>query len=151
MRYTKKEIELSKEIAKYYNKKIQPGDWIYWKDNKHMEVTLVDDIWLKMRDGKLSVPSHSLDEPHIIENYFPLWTFKDAREWLRKRGWRLNRHYDGWSCEKRLIPKQPDIVALKFWSYKNDLLPEIKGQGKTDLEAILKVVLAVLKRERKSE
>jgi len=62
MKYTKEEIRLCKEIAKYYKKEIRPGDWIYWKDNEHREVTLVDDIWLKMRDGKLSVPGHSQEK-----------------------------------------------------------------------------------------
>jgi len=140
MRYTKKEIEICREIARYYQKPVRFGDWFIWSD----------------------IPPINTNSPNLIDSYqladdlnerkekdwFPLWTFEDAREWLFERGWRLNQHYDGWSCRGGRVPQKPDMVGLEFWSYENVLLPAFNGRGKTDLEAILKVVLAVLKEEK---
>jgi len=146
MRYNKKEIELCNEIAKYYRKPVKYGDWIYLNQEKR----LVDDVWLKVDSERLSMPNQYSYEPIIIENYFPLWTWEGAREWLREKGYLIY-----------VMAEHPDFIYLSFKiphhiekdyegkkHYRFKRSSEIVTKGKTDLEAILKIVLAVLKEEK---
>jgi len=128
---SKKEIELCREIARYHKKEINKGDY-----------------FISGLSGEVLLNTGMLVDTEYKKPDVPIWTWEDAREWLIERGWRLNQHYDGWSCRGGRVPQKPDMVGLEFWSYENVLLPAFNGRGKTDLETILKVVLAVLKREK---
>lgn len=136
MKFTSEEIALCREIGKYYRKPMNPGDWFYFE--KYNRIEFVDDIFFKNREIplkgiQLSTPTQYPSYPEPID-YFPIWTWQDAREWLtRKRYWfRLDYHPD---CN----PK------YKLQLFKNTLNSIYEEGGKTDLEAILKVILAILK------
>jgi hypothetical protein len=121
MSFTKEQIDLCKEIVKYYRKPIyRGGSYIYsiWK-NPELFVSVGD------------LPN----EYQIAEAIIPLWTWKDAREWLKEKRQFLIGHHDTASGEI-------EIHFGKSW------VSEYAGIGKTDLEAILKVVLEILKEEK---
>lgn len=117
MRYSKEEIRLCKEIYRYYKRPSEYRNPFYLSE----------------------------DDEQII----PLWTWRGARSWLKERGYAvyvLAEHPDFMylSVKKtRCIEKDGDGVK----HYKFDSATEIVRRGKTDLEAILKVVLAVLREE----
>lgn len=117
MNFTKTEIALCREIARYYRKPIGYGDWYYYKPNQECIPNIV-------RNG---IFDEKLD--------FPLWTFEDAREWLKGKGF----VYIDLSIQTRssFISASTKLVTGKR---------KVKTAfGVTSLEAILKVVLAVSK------
>ena len=113
--FTKKEVSLCKQVAKRHRKEIEYGDWYYYKKGRT--------YW-------------TWDKAHVrtdnLDNHFPLWTISDCLEFLRERGWALCNHYDDL--------KDKNVVIL-FGRGESELL---EGKGKTDNEACLKAVLAVL-------
>ena len=114
MNFSKEEIALCKEIAKYYR--------------------LPNSLWV-CKESEDNVIFDYAGDFQYFPPYIPLWTWQDARDWLRERNWFLVlrnfgnvSHFGIWKEEQR-EPK----------SYK------YAQAGKTDLEAILKVVLEILR------
>ncbi|MHA1225209.1 MAG: hypothetical protein ACTSPV_00535 [Candidatus Hodarchaeales archaeon] len=136
MKPSKEEIRLCKEIARRYRKPPRQGDWVFVEKYKNyflvvgvirtkagnqFEITNEEKFWDSDYDDK--------------QKYFPLWTWEDAREWLRKKGF----VYITLSIQTRssFISASTKLVVGKR---------KVKTAfGATSLEAILKVVLAVLK------
>jgi len=126
MRFTKKEIALCKEIAHYYRKPIGFGDFFLDTDLRKPEVECCVDPSISDRYSKY-LP------------FIPLWTFEDARKWLGERdkfGILILRY------QVILRKKHKECLATV---YEKDKYYEAEGQ--TPLEAMLKVVLAVLEEE----
>jgi len=124
MRYTKEEIEICREIAEHYRKPIKQGDYYYYKPNKECVLNLISG----------GIFNEKLD--------FPLWTFEDARKWLGEKG-----------EIGILILRYQQILGISHKGYLTTILVQYVGgnyyeaEGQTPLEAILKVVLAVMKEE----
>ncbi len=125
MKFTAIEIKLCQDIAKKWRKEIKYGDWYLNYQNQ---------IYLQ---SVLFAPQDKED--------IPLLTLEDCLEFLRGRKWRIVQFYEGYGTIRK--DKSPDVVSIKLWNWENDLLPEVKGSGKTPLEACLKAVLAVLEEE----
>ena len=116
MKFSTEEITLCKEIAKYYRKPIGFGDWFYDEEIEHIGIHVYTMILEEDVSGKI-----------------PLWTWQDARDWLRKEGYELTRFFS-----------YVNKVGISFYK-KGVQLSSLCGEGKTDLEAILKVILEILK------
>ena len=146
MKYTEKEINLCKEIARYYRKPINEYEPVIASWPNVRDVT---GLLLSKKDGSVLCKNKRLLYPYPFypKKIIPLWTWEEAREWLRKRGGVLIDLTE-WSdgrivCE---IAFNPEKHKDSGWSCPAENL--ITKEGKTDLEAILKVVLAVLKKEQ---
>ena len=134
MNFTTEEIALCKEIAEYFRKPIQKGEWFSLLcDNSPF---LLDNysFWVEGFD----LYEREYERKNRIYNkddWWPLWTWQDAREWLREKGWEINEHLDSL-----------DIVKVEFARISDRI--KLQNKGKSDLEAILKVVLEILKEEK---
>jgi len=148
MKFTREEIRLCEEITRHYRKQIKYGDWYLMKTSKPEDITDVNYSYDK--DGKRSrlnvrrqLRLLSICSPKALD-IIPLWTWKDAREWLFSRSevevLTLRYYQILGISHKGYIAK---VVIL----YANGRFYE--AEGKTDTEAILKIVLAVLKEEAK--
>lgn len=75
MKFTKEEIDLCKEIVKYYRKPIDFADWFFDSEL-----------------GRTGIHFHTMILNEDISNKIPLWTWQDAREWLKEKGKILIQH-----------------------------------------------------------
>jgi len=119
MNFTTEEIDLCKEIAKYYWKPIYFGDWFY--------------------DEELNRPAihvYTMILNEYMSDRFPLWTWQDARDWMREKGYTLETFSGDMHIE------------IAFHKRGTHYLSSLNQDGNTDLEAILKVVLKILKEEK---
>jgi hypothetical protein len=117
MNFTKEEIDLCKEIVKYYQ--------------------LPSSLWL-CKENEENVIFDYAGDFQYFPPYIPLWTWKDAREWLRGKGW----------ISITLTTFNDDSGSMvKFWDKKAENV-FLKEEGNTDLEAILKAILEILKEEK---
>ena len=120
MNFNTEEISLCKEIAKYFRKPIGFGDWFYDEEIEHIGIHVYTMFLEEDVSGKI-----------------PLWTWQDARDWLREKGYVLDSLQTGRKAESVFVR----FYILKLFKGKEIV---IDGIGKTDLEAILKIVLNVL-------
>jgi len=147
MKFSKTEIDLCKQIAEKYRKKIKVGDWI--KSDIYKTPRLITFIAKDYVTLALLVPSgEQINEfPSELQKkyWFPLWTISDCLEWLRER-----KRIDG---EIRLayIDHHDKYFAHIFKEDASAIRTKIilVESGKTPLEALLKAVLAVLEQEGK--
>jgi len=130
MKFTDEEIRLSEEIARYYRKPI----------NKYEPVIA---SWPGMGDliGMLQSEKEGIviaENSHLYPTeIIPLWTWEDAREWLGEKGFIYVT-----------LSIQPGRVFISASTKLVVGKRKVKTAfGVTSLEAILKVVLAVVKEE----
>ena len=93
MKYTETEISLCKEIAEHWRKPVTIDDLAYRVDRSKV-IRIDGDCYLTSVDGtKLKLKKFERSgwcfEEMNSTDWFPLWTWRDCREWLRERGWRL--------------------------------------------------------------
>jgi hypothetical protein len=111
---------------------IREGDWFLATDER-------DEILLSYHSVVEAV--HSCGYVWKREAKILLWSWLRCREWLRERGWYWGdgggHETDGelWLSFCRICP--------------DETTRNIVGKGTTDLEAILRVVVAVAEEERK--
>ena len=120
MKFTKKEIAVCKKIAEKHRKEIKYGDW--YLDNI---VVLLNNDFIK---GTIFVARQ------VRLGLIPLWQISDCLEFLRER-------------RKHCVFLSHDEGDEKEWWCFFDEYHETQqfDSGKTPLEALLKVVLGVLK------
>jgi hypothetical protein len=122
MKFSTEEIALCIQIAAILRKPIEYGDYyILGSDDETPK------IWIWNYQAPLIHPSEN-------KPYLYIWTFQDARNWLRKKGKILIQHRE-----------RPDgNISIDF--QEDDEVLQVTG--KTDLEAILKVIVQILKEEK---
>jgi len=126
MRFTKKEIALCKEIAQYYQKPIGFGDFFLDTDLKKPEIECCVDPSISDRYSK-------------HRSFIPLWTFEDARKWLGERD-KFGILVLSYQVILRKKHKQCLVIVYEKGKY-------YEAESQMPLEAILKVVLILLKEE----
>jgi len=100
MNFNKEEITLCKEITKYYRKPIKKGDHIA-REVGELQIPYTEYVEIVNRDGDslvidvtenkvYRIYSHSegfvINVDYQIEHeLIPLWTWQDARDWLREK------------------------------------------------------------------
>ncbi len=114
MKPTKEEINLCKQVAARYRKRINYGDQ-YWCGIAH-KICLCTTKKIEDR----------------LKSHFPLWTISDCQSWLEEKGFNYIfnfKHFKlgGW------------CFTAEDRKYK-----KVRGEGKTRLASCLKAVLAVL-------
>lgn len=80
-----------------------------------------------------------------ISKYYhrlPDWSWQDCREFLKGRGWYIGT-LNEWDADG---DNPSDEISIQFGHISLD--DNIEEEGKTDLEAILRCVLSVLKKEK---
>jgi hypothetical protein len=161
MNFTTEEITLCKEIAKYYRKPIKKGDYIA-REVGELQIPYIEYVDIVNRDGDSLVVNaienkiyriYSHSEGFVINGDYqveheliPIFTWQDARGWLKEKGFYGSLN---------------DLGKFKVYlAYKNFLDEEgaermkqirIMNQGNTDTEAVLKVILEILKEEKCNE
>jgi hypothetical protein len=118
MNFSTEEITLCKEIAKYYRKPIKKGD-------RYLIPALGQDIYL-----------WTFPTPNTRKETIPLFTWQDARNWLRENNFilrNLSETVDGISIFSGILNRKP--------------IRAFQEMGKTDTEAILKVMVQILKED----
>ncbi len=132
MMVSKEEAKLCKEIAKYYEKPITEYEQVIasWPDDCMGDIV---GVLHSIKEGIVLAKNMYLYPEEII----PLWTFEDAIEWLEEKGF----IYITLSMQTR---SSFISASTKLELGKRDVKTAF---GTTPLEAILKVVLAVVKEE----
>ena len=121
MKFTPEEISLCKQVAERHLKDVPRGGW-YLPREKDTEPELA------------TINICSIKSNPLFKGAIPFWTISDCLEFLRKKGYTLEQHFE----DDGFIH-----VALC------DAGSEVKGRGDTDLEAFLKAVLMMLEEEEK--
>ncbi len=121
MKFTKTEIDLCRQIAKKHKRFPRKGDWEYNDNTKETKLKIYEYL--------------GMANPLTGEvNIFLLWTIEDCLEFLREKGF----------LGIQLLGSESWVL----WANKeHGGIYEMLGDGKTPLEALLKAVLAVLKKE----
>jgi len=146
MKFTKEEIRLCKEIARYYRKPIKYGDWYLIKTTEYEDIDVNRSFDKNGKRRRISIKKTFQVCAHCspkLLDIISLWTWEGAREWLRERNWYLFEHGDWYLNKNEVLVRANPLLDNGEFNYD----VAIKRFGKTDLEAILKVVLAVLKEE----
>lgn len=126
IKFNKEEINLCKQTAEKHRKKLEYGDWYYYKEGRT--------YW-------------TWDKTHTrtdnLENHFPLWTISDCLEFLRERNFEASLCYFNKFSGYRIQIWKPEKTQAFYSDYDLDRSME-QCTHKTPLEACLKAVLAVL-------
>jgi len=132
MKFTSEEIALCKKLHELgVRRKIKEGDW-YILPSDSLTGTIP-----RLFDAR-SI-AHELWEFEINKEGTPLWTWADAREWLREKGYWLLKHFDH---ANDLVKNTVKIIDAKTIY---DLIHKgfIEQSGDSDLEAILKCMVEI--------
>ena len=124
MKFTDKEIELCKEIAKYYIKPIKYGDWFCY-------VNYENENYIRIYQK----------EPYAMPEYdrtFPLWSLEDCLGWLKEKEFIIS-----------IMGQYPDDESWLLNCGRKHSDDDLHHEGKTPLEACLKTILEILKKEQK--
>jgi len=148
MNFSKEEIALCKEIAKYYRKPIKKGDYIA-REVGELQIPYIEYVDIVNRDGDSLVVNaienkiyriYSHSEGFVINGDYqveheliPIFTWQDAREWLKEKEYEL------------VTLSGDEEIQIMFHKKATHYLLTLCKQSKTDLEAILKVILEILK------
>lgn len=138
MKFSKEEIRLCKEIAKYYRKPI------------NLSYVAIDGKFYLSTLDRLISEEHEYYNPKVkddaledINRFWPLWTLQDCLDWLKSQEY----NYYEWGSQTK--------KNVAVFTAIHDNWHELKGaevfkaiveeEADTILEAALKAVLAVLK------
>ena len=137
IKFTKEEISLCKQVAEKWRKEIDWGDIVDGKKGIGIVATISvsphgkKTIFIDCYQGK--IPHYEEKE----ENLIPLWTISGCLEFLRERAFYLEGLCQTDECEHEICISEMDDMGVVRHS-------ERRFQGKTELEACLKTVKAVL-------
>ena len=117
-KFTSTEIDLCRQVAEYFHKPIEYGDWYSW----NREVTLA------LFNSDLGEKQLWKGQPRI-----PLWSLSDCLLWLEEKGYRYILHF----YDKREF----------HFSYGRDDTGQWSDVDVSDtpLKACLRAVLSILK------
>jgi phage-related protein len=138
MKFNKEEVILCKQVAEKHKKEIKYGDWyLTITTNPLNKKDKEESVNLNIEKRTIN-PIEEMKKDRVFYNeYIPLWTISDCLEFLRDKGYSLETHEEGHF--KR------DIIYVEFHKYIEKMdIGHFHGKGKTDPEAFLRVVLAVL-------
>ncbi len=108
-------------------------------DNELNVIMLV----LSIQQDKISCnqsPTNIIERDFNKISIMPLWS--ESRSWIKNKGFNLDFHYDPFFKDENI-----KIGFMKPKTADNDNVI-IEADGKTDLEAIYKVILEVLKHQK---
>jgi len=133
MKYTKTEIDLCEQVAEKYRKPINAGDCVYHKLYKNFFLVIQSTNFRYQLQTERWFNEQAVEDRK--EN-IPLWTIEDCLEFLEEKYPESILIQYIWQIWSVTVSKTPD--------YRN---PSFKYDGKTPLEALLKVILEVLKED----
>ena len=132
-KFSKEEIELCKEISSFFRKPIGFADWFLLDD-----YSTIPKVWIE----EFQAP---LIHPPLGERYVPLWTWQNARDWLREKGW----EFKDLIVKNKMTPNTAYKMSyISCENFRKTHGFEINKFGNTDPEAILKVIVQILKEEK---
>jgi len=144
MKFTPEVIALCKKLHELgVRKDIQTRDCVY--DVKYRTILLVVNHFQNLKFSTERNRAKLLDVRvhEVYEQYIPLWTWPDAREWLWNKGWHISYHSDLFNKEYRNI-----LIKIGETNKCSEDRRYIDGVGKKDEEAILKCMVEIKKREK---
>ena len=130
MEFNKEEIRLCEQIAEKHRKEIEPFDWVIggWKNGTEVIGRIVD-----RGQGIIKLPEKS---PLYPDEIIPLWTISDCLEFLSEK------------CQDHILLSHDEGDEIEWWLWMDEYKETQQvGSGKSPLEACLKAVIEVLKKE----